>query len=135
MSNNGDNASTTRGQNEHTSGVSGLPQTPHCVSPRKCNHTELFSSPDKLEHARRRRPPELPTSLPPRHPDRIQEPSQPRRPEPRHRPIITHNGTEEGKAKSEEGTARVGCPEKLQRTGCDGDELHCRLAVHGEKPG
>jgi histone deacetylase complex subunit SAP30 len=44
MSNNGDNASTNSGQNEHTSGVSGLPHTPiayHLASATILNYSLL----------------------------------------------------------------------------------------------
>ena len=76
-------------------------------------------SKDQMVIAGASSPPKLPKSVPPRHSLYLQEPTEPRRPRPGYRALLTHNGTTEVETESTQGSVGISSSEELQCARCD----------------
>lgn len=112
-----DNASTNSGQTSNdssSSNVSLLRDEPTRLTalPRLRLLIILFSL-DQMVFSRDLRPPGLPKSIPSRYSVRLQESSQPRRPQPRRRAPFAHHGTSQVQTTSPQRSASIGSQEEF----------------------
>jgi hypothetical protein len=134
-----DNASTNSGQTSSDSNPSNVsavtlerpgPRALRLRAPRL-----TITSEDQMGLTGSVGPAELPQSVPSRHPVHVQEPTEPRRPWPGHRPPFAHHGATKVETKGPQGPARSGSAQELQCAGRDRVRCHCRLAVQDEASG